>query len=135
MKLPGFKHFLQPTTCDELVQAAQVGPIVVINCQEDHCNALLVMPGCGYVTHIALPDFTGAKAQCTQSEMEKSVRSRKSSERRVRRRPVQEEDMELENVLADLWYNVVKPVLDFMGYTVCLKLWHKYYNVNYALAE
>ncbi|CCO31317.1 hypothetical protein BN14_05356 [Rhizoctonia solani AG-1 IB] len=117
-KLPGFEHFLQPTTCDELVQAARVGPIVVINCQDDHCDALVIMPGRGDITHIALPNFNGAKAQRTRSEMEMSVRSGRPTERGVGvgRRPVQEEEMELENVLAELWYDVVKPVLEFLGY-------------------
>ncbi|CAE6474826.1 unnamed protein product [Rhizoctonia solani] len=75
------------------------------------------MPGRGDITHVPLPGFTGTKAERTRYEMEKSVRSGRSSERGVERRPVQEEEeMDFQNVLADLWYGVVKPVLDFLGY-------------------
>ncbi|QRW16747.1 CHAT domain protein [Rhizoctonia solani] len=48
--------------------------------------------------------------------MEKSIRNKQSIERGVERRPVQEEEVDFKNVLADLWYSVVKPVLDFLGY-------------------
>ncbi|KAF8717214.1 TPR-like protein, partial [Rhizoctonia solani] len=113
----GFKNFLRPAKSDVLLHAARYGPIAVINCFEVHCDALLVIPGCEDIIHIPLPDFTGVKAHKFRSEMEKSIRSRRSNERGVERRPVKEEEVDFQSALSDLWYNIVKPVLDFLGYT------------------
>ncbi|KAF8746342.1 TPR-like protein, partial [Rhizoctonia solani] len=116
-KLPGFEGFLLPTKTSELIEAARNGPVVVINCEENHCDALIVMPGSGDITHVPLPNFTGTKAQYTRIEMEKSIRSRQPSERGTKRRPAQEEEIDFEKILASLWYDIVKPVLDFLEYT------------------
>ncbi|KAF8752036.1 TPR-like protein [Rhizoctonia solani] len=113
----GFKNFLRPAKSDVLLHAARYGPIAVINCFEVHCDALLLIPGCEDIIHIPLPDFTGVKAHKFRSEMEKSIRSRRSNERGVERRPVKEEEVDFQSALSDLWYNIVKPVLDFLGYT------------------
>ncbi|KAF8685064.1 TPR-like protein [Rhizoctonia solani] len=113
----GFKNFLRPAKSDVLLHAARYGPIAVINCFEVHCDALLLIPGCEDIIHIPLPDFTGVKAHKFRSEMEKSIRSRRSNERGVERRPVKEEEVDFQSALSDLWYNIVKPILDFLGYT------------------
>ncbi|KAG8752458.1 hypothetical protein FRC11_008341 [Ceratobasidium sp. 423] len=115
--LPGFEDFLQPMKANKLIGAAQYGPIVVINCHTDRCDALVVMPGHVLIDHIPLPDFTGKKAQYTREEMEKSGRNSQMSERGVERRPLLEHAVEFKNVMAVLWYDVVKPILDHLGYT------------------
>ncbi|KAG8759646.1 hypothetical protein FRC11_001660 [Ceratobasidium sp. 423] len=43
-KLPGFEDLLRPTKVDTLVRAVQNGPIAVINCHKDGCDALLLIP-------------------------------------------------------------------------------------------
>ncbi|KAF8756547.1 TPR-like protein [Rhizoctonia solani] len=116
-KLPGFGNFLMPPSSIDLAQAARNGPVVVINCEENNCDALLIIPGRANVTHIPLSNFTGTKAQRIRLEMENSSRSRRSSERGAERRPIQEEELGFENILSDLWYDIVNPVLDFLGYT------------------
>ncbi|KAF8757662.1 TPR-like protein [Rhizoctonia solani] len=98
-KMPSFEDFLRPVSSDKT-----------------RCDALLVIPECNEIIHVPLPDFNWNKAQHTYSEMEKSIRNKQSIERGVERRPVQEEEVDFKNVLADLWYSVVKPVLDFLGY-------------------
>ncbi|KAJ1302502.1 hypothetical protein OPQ81_002820 [Rhizoctonia solani] len=115
--LPGFEDFLRPIKASSLVHAARNGPIVVINCDEDHCDALVIMPGQDKVRHTPLPNFTGNNAQVSRLEMASLVRDSQSMERGVERRPVLEDRVEFQSVLAVLWYNVVKPVLDFLGYT------------------
>ncbi|KAG8749544.1 hypothetical protein FRC11_011205, partial [Ceratobasidium sp. 423] len=114
--LPGFENFLQPMNADALVHATRHGPIVVINCYSAHCDALLILPGQGDIHHVPLPNFTGQKAQSMRLELEQSVRNRRLEERGVERRPVVEETSEFEDVLAVLWYDVAKPILDFLGY-------------------
>ncbi|GAB1525999.1 hypothetical protein RhiTH_009165 [Rhizoctonia solani] len=116
-KLEGFEDFLLPIKANELVKVARNGPIVVINCEVTRCDALIVTPGSGNVTHVPLPGFTAAKAQYIHFEMTKSIRNRRPNERSVQRRPAPVEQIEFMQVLADLWYDIVKPVLDFLGYT------------------
>ncbi|CAE6438445.1 unnamed protein product [Rhizoctonia solani] len=117
--LPGFEDFLQPIKGDRLVRAARNGPIVVINCHNDRCDALAILPGQGTIDHIPLPNFTGKKAQRIRLVMERSVRARQSRERGVERRPVIEQGndfaSEFENVLQALWYDLIKPILEFLG--------------------
>ncbi|CAE6475154.1 unnamed protein product [Rhizoctonia solani] len=114
--LPGFEDFLLPTKANELVKAARNGPVVVINCEENRCDALLVLPGSTDIKHVHLSGFNGRKAQCTRFEMEKSITNRRPKERGTERRPMQEEEIDFGEVLADLWYGIVKPVLDSLGY-------------------
>ncbi|KAJ1300337.1 hypothetical protein OPQ81_005158 [Rhizoctonia solani] len=115
--LRGFEDFLRPMKAQELALVARKGPVVVINCHEERCDALVIIPGRDHIDHIPLPNFTGKQAQFTRLEMHRSVRNSRMRERGVERRPVVEDRVEFENVLATLWYDVVKPVLDFLGYT------------------
>ncbi|KAL5632245.1 hypothetical protein ACGC1H_000296 [Rhizoctonia solani] len=118
-ELPGFNDFLRPMKAKGLVQAARTGPVVVINCHQDHCDALLVLPHQHHIHHVPLPNFSGKKAQSARSELEGSIGTRRSRERGVVRKPFIEEDQDNDfgNLLGTLWYNVVKPVLDYLGYT------------------
>ncbi|KAJ1308109.1 hypothetical protein OPQ81_002171 [Rhizoctonia solani] len=115
--LPGFEDFLQPMKANRIINAARYGPVVVINCHQDRCDALVIMPRQANISHIPLPNFTGEKAQYTRLEMEKLVRSSWPRERGTDRRPVIEKTFDFERVLTVLWYNFVKPVLDSLGYT------------------
>ncbi|CAE6452620.1 unnamed protein product [Rhizoctonia solani] len=113
--LPGFEDLLRPMKAKSLVRAARIGPIVVINCHEDRCDALVIVPGQDTIGHIPLPNFTGEKAQRTRLEMEKSFWKKRSSERGFRRQKGPEEKDQFVAVLADLWYNIVRPVLEYLG--------------------
>ncbi|KAG8753888.1 hypothetical protein FRC11_007049 [Ceratobasidium sp. 423] len=116
--LPGFENFLQPLLASDLVKAARDGPIVAINCHNDRCDALVVLPGRDTIDHIPLPNFTGETAQCARLEMDKLVRNSRLRERGANRRPLLDETFDFGTVLADLWDGVVKPILDFLGYTI-----------------
>ncbi|CAE6479751.1 unnamed protein product [Rhizoctonia solani] len=115
-KLPGFEDFLKPMKAAGLVRAAQNGPIVVVKCNTDGYDALLIQPGQDEITHIPLLNFTVERAQHDHSEIEKSVRSMRLRER-GERRPVIEPEDDYGSLLKILWYGIVKPVLDFLGYT------------------
>ncbi|CAE7224328.1 unnamed protein product [Rhizoctonia solani] len=116
--LPGFGDFLRPMQADRLAKSARNRPIVVINCHNDRCDALLVLPQRDDIVHIPLPNFNGEKARCARSEVAISIESKRSRERGVERRPLKGDDQtqEFGSVLAVLWNDVVKPVLDFLGY-------------------
>ncbi|KAF8704671.1 TPR-like protein, partial [Rhizoctonia solani] len=115
--LPGFSDFLRPTKVQELVRAARYGPIVVLNCHKDQSDALLVLPGESTIKHVPLPGFTEDKARQTRCEMEKSLRSKERGRQPIKRRPiVPEGEEDFEWVLTTLWYDIVRPILQFLGY-------------------
>ncbi|KEP50026.1 aromatic di-alanine and TPR containing protein [Rhizoctonia solani 123E] len=114
--LPGFENFLQPMKVNQLVHAARTGPIVVLNCHEDCCDALLIIPGQGAIAHHPLPDFTVMKARIVRSKIETSLKRQGLRERGVRIRQEAEAKYEFESALVILWNDVVKPILDCLGY-------------------
>ncbi|CAE6386387.1 unnamed protein product [Rhizoctonia solani] len=116
-QLPGFEDFLQPIKAKTLIRAARTGPIVVINCHKDRCDALLVLPGQDSISHLHLPDFSYDEAQRARSDMETSYRHVGSKERGLRRPQQPEFEDAIEDMLAALWAGIVKPILDFLGYT------------------
>ncbi|KAG8682602.1 hypothetical protein FRC11_014662 [Ceratobasidium sp. 423] len=115
-KLPGFENFLQPMKANALVNAARHGPIVVINCHPDRCDALLILPHHD-VKHLHLPNFTDEKARDARSGLEISLRRKGIRERGFKIIQDPEQKDPIGSVLAALWTNIVKPVLDFLGYT------------------
>ncbi|CEL54140.1 hypothetical protein RSOLAG1IB_06851 [Rhizoctonia solani AG-1 IB] len=114
-ELPGFVDFLRPKKLNELVRAARNGPIIVINCYESHCDALIIIPRQDHISHVALPNFTEQKTQHTRVELEMWLRRGGLRERGVRR-PVTEPDADIGLVLVDMWNDLVRPVLDHLGY-------------------
>ncbi|KAF8747632.1 TPR-like protein [Rhizoctonia solani] len=117
-KMPGFEDFLRPSKANVLVRAARHGPVVVINCYEDRCDALVVLPQQDSVQHLPLSKFSRDKAQSTRAEMEYLLRSDPVEGGTIKRRPVSlTQDIDFGNLLSDLWYGIVKPVLDHLGYS------------------
>ncbi|KAJ1301065.1 hypothetical protein OPQ81_003483 [Rhizoctonia solani] len=115
--LPGFEDFLRPLKANKLVRAARNGPIVVINCHTEGCDALLILPGQDNVNYIPLPDFTQEKAERTHLVMKES-RQRKGLRARGARIVLKAQETDgMENALKDLWNGIVKRVLEFLGYT------------------
>ncbi|CUA71839.1 hypothetical protein RSOLAG22IIIB_04783 [Rhizoctonia solani] len=119
-KLQGFEDFLQPMKANHFMNAARNGPIVVVICVADSCNALVILPGQDNVNHIPLPAFTEKKAQDARSEIQISLRRKGLRERGVKLRREGGHEPNFANVLAILWKDLVKPILDYLGYTVRL---------------
>ncbi|CAE6465336.1 unnamed protein product [Rhizoctonia solani] len=115
-QLPGFEDFLRPIKASGLIRAAQNGPIVVINSHETCCDALLILPGRNNIGHLRLPNFSNRKAQRARFEMEKSLRRKRLKERGVKLMWEPLYTDRIGSVLETLWYNIVHPVLDFLGY-------------------
>ncbi|GAB1526920.1 hypothetical protein RhiTH_010094 [Rhizoctonia solani] len=115
-KLPGLHDFLGPMKAEDLFRAARYGPVVVINCHADRCDALVITPGQNRVDHIPLLNFTDEKARRARSEIEKSLRSRMPRERGFKRRPEPEQKDNFGNILSALWNDVIRPVIDHLGY-------------------
>ncbi|GAB1519494.1 hypothetical protein RhiTH_002562 [Rhizoctonia solani] len=116
--LPGFEDFLQPTKATGLTQAARHGPVVVINCHQNDCDALVIVPGQDHIGHVSLPNYTESKARHGWSEIEQLLCNKSLRERGFKPKggQVQEPDPDIGSVLAGLWNNLVKPVLKHLGY-------------------
>ncbi|CAE6433250.1 unnamed protein product [Rhizoctonia solani] len=115
--IPGFDKFLRPIRVNRLLCAAQYGVIVVINCHEDRCDALFVLPNEHNIAHLTLPDFSRTKALAVRSKINSSLGSTGLRERGVHVwRELGGKD-EFTSALASLWDDVVKPILDFLQYT------------------
>ncbi|CUA78375.1 Girdin [Rhizoctonia solani] len=115
-QLPEFESFLKPIKTTELVRVARSGPVVVINCQGDQSDALFIFPGHNNVKHLALPTFTEDKARQARSQLETSLKHRNLRQRGVKRQGQLGYVDGMEDVLRTLWIDVVKPVLDYLGY-------------------
>ncbi|KAJ6536121.1 CHAT domain-containing protein [Mycena capillaripes] len=118
--LPGFSRFLLPKTFSELSQAAQQGPVTILNVSKKQCDALVLRPGCkNEVLHIPLPNFKAEDAG-NQAKALGEIVGR--SERLFMRQEdhLKPEDL-LKHNLAELWFGIVKPVLDGLGITTPTK--------------
>ncbi|KDN46877.1 hypothetical protein RSAG8_03954, partial [Rhizoctonia solani AG-8 WAC10335] len=113
-KLSGFEEFLKPPKVAGLIGAARNGPIVMINCHTS-CHALLIIPGQDQVHSIDLPNFSLKEIQYTRSHMQKLLKRTGFRERGAQLDCDLEEES-FEDLLKLLWNDLVKPVLDFLGY-------------------
>ncbi|CAE6457124.1 unnamed protein product [Rhizoctonia solani] len=117
--LPGFKDFLRPIKADELMRATRHGPVVVINCHASRCDALVILPAQDNIKHIHLPNFNGEAAERARSEIEKSLKLQHLRDRGFKRLREPGEKDNFESVLKVLWNDLVKPIIDFLGYNNC----------------
>ncbi|CAE6488271.1 unnamed protein product [Rhizoctonia solani] len=115
--LSGCENLLRPVHAKGLIRAARYGPIVTLNCHKDLCAALIIVPGRGSITHFPLPDCNEQKIQEARSALVTSLRNKGIRERGFKplHQPGQKD--KIQSVMLILWKTIVKPVLDFLGYT------------------
>ncbi|MEZ0111025.1 tetratricopeptide (TPR) repeat protein [Catenulispora sp. EB89] len=111
--LPTFEDFLRPGLT-ELAACAQAGPVVLVVCTPERCDALIVTGDAAeIVRHVPLPDLNHAAV------VERSVVLWNARQRAVSRdlSPEQRVDPEQEimQVLAWLWDAIAEPVLTALG--------------------
>jgi tetratricopeptide (TPR) repeat protein len=120
--LPNFENFLRPLDSLQLMNAAQDGPVVVFNIAKQRCDALALLPGLEEVIHIPLPDVSSKQVTQLAGEL-KALLSESGIRRRGERAAKKVEDETDEDgckhILAELWNNLVKPVLDLLALSVC----------------
>ncbi|CAE7142575.1 unnamed protein product [Rhizoctonia solani] len=113
-QLAGFGDFLQPTKLDQLFRAVRNGPVVVINCHTDRCDALIILPSNNQVRHLPLPNFTQRVARRAQADLLGSLREKQL--RGIRFFQEQKHEDSMGRILKSLWRDIVQPVLIFLGY-------------------
>ncbi|KAJ2924194.1 hypothetical protein H1R20_g12897, partial [Candolleomyces eurysporus] len=137
--VPGLENFLQPSPCSTLLQhLPDSGPIVVINAHEDCCDAIALIAGLNEPFHIPLHSFSLKKAKTYSSALSALLVQNDLRMRTVEMDMDQEADTEhgltgraarpcvdnplrdgvvVRNILEALWKEVVKPILDALGFS------------------
>jgi hypothetical protein len=118
--LPDFEDFLQPPNAAKLLSSLPPdGPLVIFNFHKTRCDALAVIAGIEEPLHIPLEKFSLAQAEELQKTLrfdllkQRDVEDHDRMPRRVRLNP-----SSMPFVLQELWYKVVQPILEALGYSV-----------------
>jgi tetratricopeptide (TPR) repeat protein len=129
--LPNFENFLKPLNITHLIKAAQKGTIIVSNIAEERCDALALIPGLDKVVHIPLPNVTSKRITELANELKDSLYGsgvRMRGERAAKKVEDEVDGDYCKEILAELWTNLVKPILDSLGFSAglsqlfCLKI-------------
>lgn len=115
--IPDFEGFMRPKKAAELVLSAQSGPVVMINVGKARCDALVIIPGSTEILHTPLMDFSHEKAAKLSAQWQHLVGSRGSIDRAYIKKSSPND--EFGKALAVIWEDIVKPVLEVLGYLVC----------------
>ncbi|KAJ2998341.1 hypothetical protein NUW58_g356 [Xylaria curta] len=98
--LSGFENFLRPPHVDELMAAASLGPVVVINISKYRCDAFLVSED--VIRSIRLTDLKQAEIE-EQVKLMRSIRAGTASSAQA---------WDMSRMLEWLWNAAVRPILD-----------------------
>ncbi|KAF9456004.1 CHAT domain-containing protein [Collybia nuda] len=114
-KLPGFSRFLLPPLFKDLAQAAQHGPIVILNCGAIQSDAIIIFPPSSSqaIKHILLSQITLAHAHAQLDKLRLALSSYRIGTRAGRLvNPFQKNDEIFASILAWLWAKIVQPVFE-----------------------
>jgi tetratricopeptide (TPR) repeat protein len=106
--VPGFDGMLRPLRLPELLAETREGPVVVVNVSRLRSDALLLTEG--GVRAVPLPGVTPERAGELAEAFRASVHGAQEPELTVRQR--RSHGADASRALADLWTEVVAPVLD-----------------------
>jgi tetratricopeptide (TPR) repeat protein len=119
--LPDFQYFLKPRNISSLMDAAQNGPVVVLNITEKRCDALALVAGMEEVIHIPLPNITSNRVMEFRDELKNVLYSsglRMRGDRAAQKWADEGEASDCKDILSGLWNGLVKPVLDYLAFSV-----------------
>jgi tetratricopeptide (TPR) repeat protein len=119
--ISNFEDFLKPMKASRLRDAAQNGPVVVLNISKKRCDALALVPGMEEVICIPLPDITYNKVTKLRDELKDYLYSngiRMRGERAAQKWIEEEHTNNCRGILAELWNGLVSPVLDSLAFWV-----------------
>ncbi|KAG8719840.1 hypothetical protein FRC09_010535 [Ceratobasidium sp. 395] len=112
---PGFDDFLRPPKVSTIISHVQHGAAVILTVHESQCDAIIIKPGARAIDHVPLPAFSDQKTKELCQQLVLCLKSQGIA------RGVKRGDGSLQvsfkNILASLWLDVVKPVLDHLNIT------------------
>ncbi|KAG9083358.1 hypothetical protein FRC06_004576, partial [Ceratobasidium sp. 370] len=111
--LPGLEDFLCPPKAPKILSWVQDRTTVIVNVHKYRCDALVIQAGSQAITHVPLIGFSAQKAERARAELASCLLAH-GIRRGVKKGDVTHKPA-FTNVLALLWYDVVKPVLDHLG--------------------
>ena len=100
-RLDGFSRFLLPPRFEDLQQAAEYGPVIIVNASEYACDAVIVLHTRPPV-HVPLPCSLGDVIQLCSDLSELTRDSHAYGDNR---------ESWVKQMLRDLWSSVVKPIV------------------------
>lgn len=121
-EIPGFEHFMRPPRASELMRATEHGPVAMINVHGSRCDALILLPHSNNIAHVPLKSFSLKKAVDVQEHMTQAFENQLRCFKKANRlgHPNLQDNRTPEQLLGTIWCDVVKPVLDCLGYTIKL---------------
>lgn len=136
-RMDGFESFLRPRKVAELLPSASFGPVVVLNAHNEGCDALVLMSQANKVIHVQLP-FTSKQAGGLVESLEKArcgrtvARHAEFTGRNLNIGAVKlKPEEKIKALLAQLWENVVRPVLETLTFSVSSASWPPYLHIAY----
>ncbi|KAF8159777.1 TPR-like protein [Crassisporium funariophilum] len=122
-KIPEFEGFLRPVQYSDLAKhVPQSGAIVVINVHQDRCDALALIRGADSPIHVPLSKFSYKLAENLRGRLNgylssHGVRMREAEPdtRGIRYAAESRGLGVIQEILAELWTRVVKPILDALA--------------------
>ncbi|KAG8784128.1 hypothetical protein FRC12_018951 [Ceratobasidium sp. 428] len=117
---PGLDDFLRPSKASTITSIVRPGVTVILTVYMRRCDAMIIQLGAHAIGHVPLPTFSDQKAKTLCHELELCLKSQGIA-RGFKKgdRPLQ---VSFENILATLWSDVVKPVLDHLNITRVLPI-------------
>ncbi|TFY69354.1 hypothetical protein EVJ58_g453 [Rhodofomes roseus] len=118
--IPGFEDFLRPRTFAQIKEALDRSPVVIVNTDQLQCDALVLIEGLDDVIHIPLDSFSLDHAQRLHrglSHLLSASNLRRRTTRAAKMISTDSSVASVENVLAELWQRVVKPILDSLAFS------------------
>lgn len=117
-EIPGFGDFLRARKAGALMRTAKDGPVIMVNVHERRCDALIIRPNDENIAHVPLENFSPDKAVNARAKLASYIGHRGGRARGLKlAKPAPKPEESFKGMLAALWRDVVKPVLDFLGYT------------------
>ncbi|KAI0313037.1 CHAT domain-containing protein [Amylostereum chailletii] len=114
--LPGLEDFLRPKKLAHFRAATDSGPVVVVNVAENRCDALIVLQASDTVLHVPLPAANHEIVAAWKDSMLQYLRGSGVRARASRQRlPAVGEQNSVLSILANLWSNIVQPVLNALA--------------------
>jgi hypothetical protein len=129
--VPGFHNFLKPPLCSALIQSLpDSGPAVIVNVHHTRCDAIALIAGADGPLHIQLPRFSWDKANRYQQDFITYLQGHQlrmqgaeldlleDQQKRGIKPHIKNEKVLVHDVLEGLWKDVVKPILEALGFSV-----------------
>ncbi|KAF8594394.1 TPR-like protein, partial [Ceratobasidium sp. AG-I] len=116
-QIPQFDDLVRQRTIPELLRATHSGCVVYINMHETRCDALVLRPNSQLGFHVPLPSFSRDKAAKMKTKWAQSLLTFNVRERGFKQKTAQPvgSKRQFQDVLALLWTDIARPVLNRLG--------------------